>query len=65
MKLFFFVSDLHGYIRRYEKLFTAIETEKPTAVFLGGDLLPSGLFALTSESKTVGNFIENVLIDGF
>lgn len=65
MKLFFFVSDLHGYISRYDKLFTAIETEKPTAVFLGGDLLPSGLFALTSESKTVGNFIDNVLFNGF
>jgi len=65
MRPFFFVSDLHGSLSRYEKLFNAIETEKPTAVFLGGDLLPSGLFALTSESKTVGNFIESILIKGF
>lgn len=36
----FFVSDLHGKTDRYEKLFHLILTEKPDAVFLGGDLLP-------------------------
>ncbi len=36
----FFVSDLHGKIDRYEKLFHLILTEIPGAVFLGGDLLP-------------------------
>ncbi len=36
-----FVSDLHGHVRRYERLFRAIESERPRAVFLGGDLLPS------------------------
>ena len=41
----FFVSDLHGRVERYRKLFAAIESERPAAVFLGGDLLPSGLFA--------------------
>ena len=40
-----FVSDLHGRVDRYRKLFAAIEAERPAAVFLGGDLLPSGLFA--------------------
>jgi uncharacterized protein len=38
-----FASDLHGDIGRYEKLFAAIVQERPAAVFLGGDLLPSGL----------------------
>ena len=36
----FFVSDLHGKTPRYEKLFRAIEDEKPGAVFIGGDILP-------------------------
>ncbi len=43
-----FVSDLHGYPDRYEKLFSAIRQERPAAVFIGGDILPSG-FALPSE----------------
>jgi len=39
----FFVSDLHGKIDRYQKLFLLIETEKPGAVFFGGDLLPHAM----------------------
>ncbi len=38
----FFVSDLHGKTSRYEKLFKKIATDIPSAVFFGGDLLPSG-----------------------
>jgi Icc-related predicted phosphoesterase len=37
-----FVSDLHGRLDRYGKLLTAVGEERPAAVFLGGDLLPSG-----------------------
>jgi Icc-related predicted phosphoesterase len=37
-----FVSDLHGRLDRYGKLLAAIAEERPGAVFLGGDLLPSG-----------------------
>jgi len=65
MKSLFFVSDLHGSFEQYKKLFNLIEKEKPEAVFLGGDLLPSGLFALTSSSHTTGDFIEDILINGF
>ncbi|MEK6553382.1 MAG: metallophosphoesterase, partial [Bacteroidota bacterium] len=36
----FFVSDVHGRTELYKKLFDEILTEKPQAVFLGGDLLP-------------------------
>jgi Icc-related predicted phosphoesterase len=36
----FCVSDPHGHIDRYEKLAHAIAKERPSAVFLGGDLLP-------------------------
>ncbi|HYU32942.1 MAG TPA: metallophosphoesterase [Thermoanaerobaculia bacterium] len=38
----FFASDLHGAVGRYDKLFAAAARERPTAVFLGGDLLPGG-----------------------
>lgn len=65
MKSFFFVSDLHGSLERYKKLFNSIEKEKPDAVFLGGDLLPSGLFALTSKSSMTGDFIDDILTNGF
>lgn len=37
----YFVSDLHGSIDRYRKLFAAIREERPQAVFYGGDLLPT------------------------
>ena len=61
----FFVSDLHGKIDRYKKLFHSIEAEKPQAVFLGGDLLPSGLKSITSGFKSNEEFINKVLISGF
>jgi Icc-related predicted phosphoesterase len=38
-----FVSDLHGREDRYLKLLAAIRTERPRAVFVGGDLLPTGM----------------------
>jgi Icc-related predicted phosphoesterase len=57
----FFVSDLHGSLDRYNKLFAAIEDEKPRAVFLGGDLLPHHW----SDQLAGGDFIEEVLVSGF
>jgi len=41
----FFVSDLHGNRARYQALFSRIVQEVPAAVFMGGDLLPSGILA--------------------
>jgi Icc-related predicted phosphoesterase len=41
MSLCFFVTDLHGHLDRFEKLFRCIRAEKPDAVFIGGDFLPS------------------------
>jgi Icc-related predicted phosphoesterase len=35
-----FVSDLHGRVDRYEKLFNVIQSDRPSVVFLGGDLTP-------------------------
>ena len=40
-----FVSDLHGRLDRYEKLFRLIAQDEPEAVLIGGDFLPSGLAA--------------------
>jgi len=61
----FFVSDLHGSISRYNKLFMLIEKEPPEVVFMAGDLLPSGLFAFTSNSFATSDFFESVLKKGF
>ena len=65
MSICFFVSDLHGRIEHYNKLFSQILSEEPEAVFLGGDLLPSGLFALTSNETVVDNFIKDFLVVEF
>ncbi len=40
MPRWIFVTDLHGRIDRYERLFAIVERERPTAVLMGGDLLP-------------------------
>ena len=36
----FFVSDLHGHVDRYGKLFSATQDVRPRAIFIGGDILP-------------------------
>jgi len=60
----FFVSDLHGRIERYEKLYAAVEREKPAAVFLGGDLLPSG-FLVTGTAAPDEDFVSGFLAGAF
>jgi Icc-related predicted phosphoesterase len=54
-----FSSDLHGRIDRYEKLFRAVETNRPSVVFLGGDLLPSAL--LLNSSADADDFVSGFL----
>ncbi len=61
----FFVSDLHGQIERYEKLFKAIADEYPAVVFLGGDLLPHELISFTDADSAYGDFIYDFLLPGF
>jgi Icc-related predicted phosphoesterase len=56
-----FVSDLHGRTDRYKKLFSAIAEERPHAVFLGGDLLPSGLRAMEGKIPTPDDFIGDLI----
>lgn len=55
--LCFFASDLHGRPDRYLKLCSAIRAERPAAVFLGGDLLPSG-FGLPEWRADIGQEAE-------
>jgi Icc-related predicted phosphoesterase len=59
MKQCLLASDLHGRIDRYEKLFRAIEMNRPSGVFLAGDLLPSAYF-LNSSADT-GDFVSGFL----
>ncbi|MBN1570335.1 MAG: metallophosphoesterase [Acidobacteria bacterium] len=64
MSTCFFVSDLHGREERYKKLFQCIEKEHPAAVFMGGDLLPSGLGSMTGV-RGYEDFLEDMFAAGF
>jgi Icc-related predicted phosphoesterase len=61
MPLCFFVSDLHGKIQRYQILFDSITKEKPAAVFLGGDLLPSRKVLSENGKDPITNFVAEYL----
>lgn len=53
----FFVTDLHGSLDRYRKLYRLIKNEEPEAVFMGGDLLPSGMAAFIDEDIFIDDFV--------
>lgn len=55
-----FASDLHGHVSRYVKLFQSILEERPSFVFLGGDLLPHGL----KRMEGIADFTRHYLIPG-
>ena len=59
----FFVSDLHGSIDRYQKLFAKIEEELPNILFLGGDILPPVFYSPANNEYE--DFFEDVLLKGF
>ena len=63
VSLCYFVSDLHGAAERYQKLFSAIRDEQPRAVFIGGDLLPPMMAALSSIDGIHRDFINDFLAD--
>ncbi len=65
MNYSFFVSDLHGRISKYEKLFDEIRREKPKYVFLGGDLLPFGGAISKSNEPEFDDFIRIFLAPRF
>jgi len=60
-----FATDIHGMTDRYEKLFRVISAECPQAVFLGGDLLPSGMFYRYKTSDVPDDFINDYLALNF
>ena len=60
-----FASDLHGQPGRYRKLFTQIEAERPAAVFLGGDLLPSPFAHWNPEKDQGDDFVPDLLAASF
>ena len=65
MKTCFFVTDLHGHCDRYEKLIASITRERPSAVFLGGDLLPRSMFSLTRVNPGEADFLSDYLLPAF
>jgi Icc-related predicted phosphoesterase len=61
---FFFASDLHGREERYKKLFALVEAERPHALLLGGDLLPSGSWGAVNGPSNQGDFIRRQMLPG-
>ncbi len=61
----FFVSDLHGQNGRYHKLFALIEKEPPDILFMGGDILPSGVGIAASTAISNQEFIDRFLVKEF
>jgi Icc-related predicted phosphoesterase len=59
---FLLVSDLHGREDRFEKLFSLVLAERPAALFLGGDLLPSGSLLFAKSRPGRENFLEEFLL---
>lgn len=57
--LAFFVSDLHGRLGAYRRLFRAVLEERPDVVLLGGDLLPMPFAA--REDAVQGDFVTDFL----
>ena len=59
----YFATDLHGRAARYEALWRAIEDAPPDVVFLGGDLMPSGLLRMVCSDHE--SFVSDYLAGGF
>lgn len=56
-----FVSDLHGKVNRYEKLFAYLEKEKPATLFVGGDILPSSVLHSFRAGEIKPDFVTDYL----
>ncbi len=56
-----FVTDLHGSESRYTHLFRFIQSTEPDGVFIGGDLLPSGIATLSGATNTDSHFLMDFL----
>lgn len=64
MAVWFFVSDLHGDPARYRRLFEVVGAERPEAVLMGGDLLPSAFGGHPEPGTRQAAFIEAVFAPG-
>ncbi len=62
MTTWFFASDLHGVIRRYQKLFETVRDERPEAVLLGGDFLPLTPIAPAPADGSPHDFTRGYLV---
>ncbi len=60
-----FVSDLHGKVNRYEKLFAYLEKEKPANLFIGGDILPSSVLHSFRAGEIKPDFVTDYLASRF
>lgn len=56
-----FAADLHGDPGRYGKLLEIVTEDPPAAVFLGGDLLPSGLLRAADADPRQLDFLDGFL----
>lgn len=61
----FFVSDLHGRVDRYAKLFASLLDRPPAALFIGGDLLPHDLVPVEVEGRPCHDFLNDYLVPEF
>jgi Icc-related predicted phosphoesterase len=57
-----FASDLHGRPACYRVLFDAVAAERPAAILLGGDLLPSGRLLFTGDPLAPEAFVDGFLL---
>ncbi len=55
-----FVSDLHGKIDRYNKLFDRLSADPPDVLFVGGDILPN-IFSSKKQRSESFDFIDDCL----
>ncbi|MGM0530284.1 MAG: metallophosphoesterase family protein [Bacteroidota bacterium] len=58
----YFVSDLHGNIEKYDKLYHLLLRQPPDILFIGGDVLPHGFYMKKKEPE---DFIRNQLAERF
>lgn len=65
MNTFFFVSDLHGKMSRYEALLKLIKKEKPDFVFIGGDLFPHRSIQSGQTQDNEIDFVRDFIIRKF
>lgn len=61
MTLCHFVSDLHGKVERYERLKDAVLSEKPSVLFMSGDILTSALIGNRAGNFDYNNFVKKFL----